>query len=473
MTDGTMALTRPQEVLKARKEAASAWILQLGFIAVHVPIAIAIGRGSRLGAIHALAVFGIGLVAAVMPRKSHLVAYAAAYITGAAVFWRMKGAKIPWEFGKYAVVAIFVVALIASVRVRRGTLPVSYLLLLVPSAFLTVSSVPWDEAKEMLSFNLSGPIALAASVLYFSSIRLSPGQLRWLAVCLLAPTISIATVAAYSLQAALQDPDFDFYGGTSNFATSGHFGPNQVSAALGLGLVAILIYFIAGKMNRALAGSMLLLTVFLARQCLITMSRGGFFQAAGAAVAASLFLVQDRRFRGKVFAAAGLVGAILILIIIPRLQAITGGVLVSRFENTSGTGRELLIKGDMDSWSQNPLLGVGPGLGGVNRLKYFNVSTAHTEYTRLPAEHGFLGLIALILMVAMAIRSVQGNRTMQGKAIAAALVAYAALFMLVDGMRLAGPAFAFGLAGTTIVSGRRPRPPAAARRSTRRDGAEA
>ena len=126
-----------------------------------MPLALAIPKHSRLAVLHALLVFGIGLVAAVMPRRSHLVAYAAAYITGAAVFWRMKAAKIPWEFDKYAIVAIFIVALVFSVRIRRPALPLAYLALLVPSAFLTVSSVPWDEAKAMLSFNLSGPITLA------------------------------------------------------------------------------------------------------------------------------------------------------------------------------------------------------------------------------------------------------------------------------------------------------------------------
>ena len=68
-----------------------------------------------------------------MPRKVHLTAYAAAYIAGAGVFWRMKAASIPWEFDKYAIVAIFLVAFVFSVRVRRPS----------PSAGLPRSSRPF------------------------------------------------------------------------------------------------------------------------------------------------------------------------------------------------------------------------------------------------------------------------------------------------------------------------------------------
>lgn len=458
MRTGTVALARPAAAPRAQREAIPAWMMQLGFIALHVPLALAIPKHSRLSLVHALLVFGIGILAAAVSRKAYFPACAAAYITGAGVFWRMKAAQIPWEFDKYAISAIFITALVFSVRMRRPGLPVAYLLLLVPSAFLTLSAAPWDEAKAMLSFNLSGPIAMALSVLFFSSIQLSPSQLRWVAVSLLAPIVSIATVAAYSLQAALADPEFDFYGGSSNAAASGGFGPNQVSAILGLGLVAIGVYLVAGKNKRIVTGAMFVLTLFLARQCLITLSRGGVYMACGAAAAASFYLFRDKTYRKKLLVGGAVLGAALAFVVIPRLQAITGGVLVSRFENTSGTGRELLIKGDMDSWSQNPVLGVGPGMGGANRLKYFDVPTAHTEYTRLVAEHGILGFVSLILMAAMAVRAVRIQRTAQGKAFSAACLAYGLLFMAVDAMRFAAPAFAFGFASTMVVWARRTRP---------------
>ena len=72
-------------------------------------------------------------------------------------------------------------------------------------------------------------------------------------------------------------------------------------------------------------------------------------------------------------------------------------------------------------------------MGGKNRLKYFHVPTAHTEYTRMVAEHGLLGLVSLVVLGAMAVRSVREQRTRQGKAISVAFLTYALL--LHDGER--------------------------------------
>lgn len=307
----------------------------------------------------------------------------------------------------------------------------------------------------MLSFNLSGPITLGVCVLFFSSVRFSPAQMRWVTVSLLAPIFAIAAFAAFNLQTALKDADVDFGGGASNATASGGFGANQVSAVLGLGIVAVVVYLILGNLSWISVGVQMALLLFLTRQTLVTLSRGGAYMALGAVGAGAIYLIRDRRVRKWLLIGAGGVGAILILILIPRLDALTGGVFRSRFENTGGTGRELLIKGDFDSFSQSPILGVGPGLGGVNRLKYFYVATAHTEYTRMVAEHGLLGLIALAALAAMAIRSIQSQSTWRAKAIAAAWLAYAVLFMLVDATRLAAPAFAFGLSSVPLVGGRR------------------
>lgn len=146
-----------------------------------------------------------------------------------------------------------------------------------------------------------------------------------------------------------------------------------------------------------------------------------------------------------------MIGAVVALVIIPRLQAVTGGVLVSRFENTGSTGRDLLIKADLQSWSQNPLLGIGPGLGEPNRLRYFHAGAAHTEYSRMLAEHGLLGVFSLIVLGAIGFRSVREQSSLKGKAVSAAFVVYALLFMAVDATRLVAPSFAFGLASMTLA----------------------
>lgn len=461
-----LALPAPASV---RRESNVVAMLQLAFIAIHGPIAILIPKHSMLGTYHALATFAVGMVAAVFLRKPVLVASVGAYIAGSAVFWRMRAAPLlPWEFAKYAVIAILGAAVLFAVRISRPGLPILYFALLLPSVPLTLTAVPWQEARESLSFNLSGPLSMSVCVLFFSAIALTAAQMRWVAVSLLAPVFGIAVAAAYNLQQALEDPEFGFAGGSSNAVSSGGFGPNQVSAALGLGMVAILIYILL-KPPRVVTAIMLAMVLFLARQCLITLSRGGMYMAAGAVVAAGAFLVQDPALRRRFLIGTVVIGAVMYFLVVPRLETMTGGVLVSRFENTSGTGRELLIKGDLESWMQSPIVGVGPGMGGANRLKYFYVPTAHTEYTRLFAEHGIFGGLALVVTVAIGLRAIRRQTSKEGRAISAALLTYAALFMAVDATRLVAPGFTVGLASTLLLSRRRR---AATRRSgSREDGA--
>ena len=470
MRTGAVAVARPaaSAPVTIRSKGARVWMYQLAFVFAHVPLALAIPKHSRLGTIYGLAVLAFGLVAAVIPRRPDLVACAVGYVTGGAVFWRMKASpNLPWEFGKYAIVVLCGIALIFSVRIRRPMLAIVYAAFLIPSVFVTITSERWEMVRSMLSFNMTGPIALAVAVMFFSSVRLTPAQLQWVMISVLAPIMAIATVAAYSLQQALEDPEFAFYGGASNSATSGGFGPNQVSAALGLGILAVIVYLMLGAKKRPVAVAMFLIILFLIRQCLVTLSRGGIYMALGGLAAASIFLMKDRAMRKKLILGVFLSVVVVGLVVIPRLQEITGGVLVSRFENTSGTGRDQLIKADIYSWSESPLVGIGPGRGYNNRLKFFHTGEAHTEYTRMLAEHGLLGLVSLFALVLIAVRSVREPRTLTGKAISAAFVTYALLFMAVNGTRLAAPAFAMGLACFTLQVPMRRKtaaPPAMSRR---------
>ena len=63
------------------------------------------------------------------------------------------------------------------------------------------------------------------------------------------------------------------------------------------------------------------------------------------------------------------------------------------------TGREDIARADLEVWFDNPVLGVGPGVAKEYRAATFGrAAAAHTEFTRLLAEHGILGLVALIIL---------------------------------------------------------------------------
>jgi O-antigen ligase len=144
-------------------------------------------------------------------------------------------------------------------------------------------------------------------------------------------------------------------------------------------------------------------------------------------------------------------------VIYPRLDEFTGGALSARFENTRTTGRTEIMEADLKIMADHPVLGVGVGRGLEARKQYYRGFAAHTEFTRLLAEHGSLGCVAILLLIIMGVRHLVTSPTTRERALAAAMLAYSFSFMTGKGMRLVLPAFAFGLAATTLVREKRPR----------------
>ena len=118
-----------------------------------------------------------------------------------------------------------------------------------------------------------------------------------------------------------------------------------------------------------------------------------------------------------------------------------------RFEDFDPALRLEIAQKDLELWSENPLLGVGPGMAkhyGYTLLGY--TAAAHTELTRLVAEHGTLGLIAILLFAAMAFRAYRMAPSMTSKAWVASLIAWAMAEMAHSAMRIVAISFVFGLA---------------------------
>ena len=66
-----------------------------------------------------------------------------------------------------------------------------------------------------------------------------------------------------------------------------------------------------------------------------------------------------------------------------------------------GSGRMLIMAIDLEIFSDNMLLGVGPGMANVLRADYgYNkIVTAHSEITRVLAEHGLFGLVGICSLI--------------------------------------------------------------------------
>jgi uncharacterized membrane protein YGL010W len=74
------------------------------------------------------------------------------------------------------------------------------------------------------------------------------------------------------------------------------------------------------------------------------------------------------------------------------------------------------------------------------------VASSHTEFSRLLAEHGLFGLGALLLLALMTAQRFRQAQTPVSRAMVLSMMGWSLLFMAHSAMRLAAPAFLFGLA---------------------------
>jgi O-antigen ligase len=103
---------------------------------------------------------------------------------------------------------------------------------------------------------------------------------------------------------------------------------------------------------------------------------------------------------------------------------------------------------------ENPVFGVGPGGGEMNRaLTWGRAKASHTEITRLPAEHGIFGVAALMLLFVLTVSRTLSlrNAPVMQRALSVSFMAWAVAFSLHAAMRLAAPGFLFGLAFATFL----------------------
>ncbi|MCI0551025.1 MAG: O-antigen ligase family protein [Anaerolineae bacterium] len=420
------------------------------FLLAHIPLALLMRQIPQLATLHALGVFLIGFRWAISKDKMERVAYVGAYLTGSEVLWRMTQAQVFWEYGKYATATIFMVAIVQLLRLGRlkfPVLPLFYFALLLPSAFLTFADLELAEARQRVSFNLSGPFALMVGVWFFSHLKLSTNQLQRVFMTLLGPLIGVAAIAFMGIHTA---SDIEF-GTASNKLTSGGFSPNQVSAVLGLGVLLAFLYAQIPKTTPLLKAIMFVLIFLFGAQSAMTFSRTGLYLAGSGLVLASFYLFRDPRKLIQLISGMVLLVLITNFLILPRLDAFTQGALSARFHETDATGRDKIGSMDLQIWTMHPLLGVGPGRATSYRAQLGYTNIAHTEFTRLLSEHGSLGLAALLLLLIMAMQGLMRAQTITGKALLVSMTCWSFCFMLVSGMRLVAPSFIFGLTFVFLV----------------------
>ncbi len=405
-----------------------------------------------VGLAHALLTVAVVVLVAVRG-SSTAVAGAVLYAGAFEILWRMSKAQVPHLLGMYLVI---LVCTLAALRRRRlpPVLAWLYLVPLLPSVWFTFASLSdVERARQLLAFNLAGPVALFAVIWFGHAVRGSTDVWR-------AATVAGGAVAATSaaiLMGIARAEEIRFTT-ESNFAMSAGYGPNQVASVLSLGLLLLAGYeWLRGR--RRSKPLVWVLLVGLAVQTLLTFSRSGVAMVLGAMVGMGLLLLKRREMRVAVVASAVGLWAFSDLVLVPVLDDVTEGAFVARYTSPDVSNRDVIAKSDLQIFRENLLAGVGPGMGTELRESFMRVKVAaHTEFTRVLAEHGLLGVISLLGLIALSVRSVRRADNTPRRAWVLGMFTWAWLYFAVNAFRTAMPAGTILLA-LLVLAGQTRRPP--------------
>ncbi|WP_278036290.1 O-antigen ligase family protein [Flavobacterium nitratireducens] len=377
-------------------------------LALHVGLAVVLFFIPFLSKIYALLIAVIGVYYIISKNnQNNEVFYVSAYLVGAEVFLRMTGGNLNNEYVKTIVSLLMLLGFVLSGFSKNSIVYWLYFLLLIPGIIVTMSNQNLDlEIRKAITFNISGPVCLGLSALYCYQRKITYNQLHNGLIFLGLPIVSTLT---YLL---LYNPSVrEVVTGTqSNFATSGGFGPNQVATILGIGMFVFFcqLVFLSKSKRMMLLNGFLLVTC--SYRAIVTFSRGGVISGVAMIVCvilATYFLANTsgkRKVSWIVF-----VTGILALSIWTYSVIQTSGLIAKRYANQDAAGRvkedrlggrEQILGTELELFKENPIMGVGVGMGKSYRGEMLGEEVAtHNEMTRLLAEHGMFGVLILLILL--------------------------------------------------------------------------
>jgi O-antigen ligase len=242
-------------------------------------------------------------------------------------------------------------------------------------------------------------------------------------------------------------------GTASNLAASGGFGPNQVATALGLGMFAVAVRLFLKSPSLVLKLLNLTILGAMTFRAIVTFSRGGVI-AAVIVIAAFLGIVYLRSgSQGKrQILSSFILFSIAIMITWSISSQQTYGLIDKRYANEDALGREKqdittgrveLFMEEIDGFLGSPFLGIG-----ASRVKDIRVEEigrnlpSHNEIGRLLSEHGFLGILIILILI---IKPLDYHASNKRNLFFYAFFAFWFATINHSGMRIAAPAFLYAL----------------------------
>ncbi|MCA6422532.1 MAG: O-antigen ligase family protein [Flavobacterium sp.] len=380
----------------------------IALVLLHVAIGVLIYLIPPISKLYGFSIFILGLYYVIKTRnRNNEVLIVAAYIVGSEVFLRMTGGNILYEFSKYGVMIFLSLGMYYSGFSKNAVPFWIYLLLLLPGVIIATETLNLkSDLRTSIAFNISGPVCLGVASIYTYNRKILFSQLNNLLLSLGLPIIST------TVYLILYTPELKtiLVSTSSNPATSGGFGPNQVATVLGIGMFIFFTRLIIASKTKLLFIINLIILFNIVYRGLVTFSRGGMLTGF---VMIALFLIMlykdvSSYARSRLYI---LFVFMLVAFVLTWLytSSQTGGLIDKRYANKDATGRmkESQFTGREDIWNSeiaafedHPVFGAGVAKG----LEIRELATgglivvSHNEITRTLAEHGTMGIIALLIV---------------------------------------------------------------------------
>lgn len=404
-----------------------------------------------LSLLYGLVIPVLGFAYILKTKNNHnQVLLASSYIVGSEVFLRMTGGNISHELAKYMVIIYCLMGVYYSGTSRKTVIYFLFLLVLIPGIYIGANVLRFEtNIRKAILFNILGEITLFASVLYTFGRKIKFSDFNYILRAIALPLVSMLT---YML---IHTPSVkDAVTGTaSNFETSGGFGPNQVSTILGLGMFvffSLMMFYSKSKREQLLHLGLLMLTSY---RGIVTFSRGGVITGVIMILICFYLIYKYSNKKAKLKIALIAVFSFLIGMGVWTYSVMqTGGLIENRYANKDARGREKadrlggreeIAKTELQMFWDNPWFGIGVGKNKEYREEQTGiVAASHNEITRLLAEHGSLGIAALLILIFTPLFFSIGNKH---HLFLFSFYLFWALTINHAAMRLAAPAFIYAL----------------------------
>jgi O-antigen ligase len=390
------------------------------------------------------------------------VLFVSAYIVGSEVFLRMTGGNLLYEFSKYGVMVFLIMGMYYS-GFSKNAIPFwIYLLLLLPGVLVATETLDLQsDLRTSIAFNISGPVCLGVAAIYNYNRKIALSQLNNILLTLALPVLST------TVYLVLYTPELKtvLVSTASNPKTSGGFGPNQVATLLGIGMFIFFSRLIFESKTKLLFAINMIVLFNITYRGLVTFSRGGMMTGFIMIIILLAFLYKNTGNHGRYK-----LNMIFLFILISfalvwfYTSSQTGGLIDKRYANQDATGRDKESKftgrediwdSEIEAFEDNPVFGIGVAKGlELRKLKTGGqIVASHNEVTRTLAEHGTMGIIALIIVFFTPIFLYMENKQ---NIYIFCFVLFWLLTINHAAMRLAAPAFVYSLSLLKVYIGEEP-----------------